>query len=203
MFGTVAVAIVAAGAWGAYLYVASAPTRADSAFQEGMLRMGAGDYKGAVERFTKAVGIFPQMAVGYFERGVALKSMDETDAAIEDFERAIGKDSNLAQAHTALGTTYRQRGDWARAMNEFGLSLKIATSTEAYYERGEVYESLGQHQKAIEDYAAAIHEQPDSPYVYRARATALDEIGEHDAAARDRRTAILIERSFRPAMSSP
>jgi tetratricopeptide (TPR) repeat protein len=133
---------------------------------------------------------------------VALKSMDETDAAIGDFERAIRKDSNLAQAHTALGTTYRQRGDWTRAMNEFALSLKITTSTEAYYERGEVYESLGQHQKAIEDYAAAIHEQPDSPYVYRARATALDEIGDHDAAARDRRTAILIERSFRPAMSS-
>src|ERR1700683_1211748 len=60
------VVVAGAGAWGVYQYVASAPTRADAAFQEGMLRMGAGDYKGAVERFTKAVDILPRMAAGYF-----------------------------------------------------------------------------------------------------------------------------------------
>jgi tetratricopeptide (TPR) repeat protein len=193
---TAAVVVVVGGAWGAYLYVASAPTRADAAFQQGMLRMGAGDYKGAVERFTKAVDIWPRMANGYFERGLALRSMNQPDAAIEDFERAIGKDSSMAPAHTALGSIYRERGDLTRAMNEFGLSLQLNTSTEAFYERGQVHESLGQHQQAIEDYGAAIHEQPDSPYVYRARAMSLEALGDHDGAAQDRRTAILIERSF-------
>jgi tetratricopeptide (TPR) repeat protein len=162
-----------------------------------MLRMGAGDYQGAVERFTKAVDTWPRMAAGYLERGVARKNMNQTDAAIEDFERAIGKDSSMAQAHTALGTIYRERGDLTRAMNEFALSLQLNTSTEAFYERGQVRESLGQHRQAIEDYDAAIHEQPDAPYVYRARAMSLDALGEHDGAAQDRRTAILIERSSR------
>jgi len=194
-FATAAVVVVVGGAWGAYLYVASAPTRADAAFHQGMLRMGAGDYKGAVERFTKAVDIWPRMAAGYFERGVALRSMNQPDAAIEDFGRAISQDSSMATAHTALGTIYRERGDLTRAMNEFGLSLQLNTSTEAFYERGQVHESLGQHQQAIDDYGAAIHEQPDSPYVYRARAMSLDALGDHARAAQDRRTAILIERA--------
>ena len=194
---TTAAMVAIAGASGVYLYRASAPTRAEAAFQEGMLRMGAGDYEGAVERFTKAVDILPRMAAGYFERGVARTSMHQADTAIEDFERAISKDSNMASAHTALGTIYRERGDLKRAMDEFALSLQLSTSTEALYERGQVHESLGQHQQAIEDYDAAIHEQPDAPYVYRSRAMSRDALGDHDGAAQDRRTAILIERSFR------
>jgi tetratricopeptide (TPR) repeat protein len=194
---TAAVVVAMAAGWGVYLYVASAQTRADAIFQEGMLRMGAGDYKGAVERFTKAVDLWPKMAAGYYERGLARTSLDQTDAAIEDFENALSKDSTMASAHTALGTIYRERRDLTRAMNEFALSLQLHTSTEAYFERGQVYESLGRHQQAIEDYTSAIHEQPDAPYVYRSRAMSRDALGDHDGAAQDRRTAILIERSFR------
>jgi Tfp pilus assembly protein PilF len=185
VFGAAVVAAIA-GASGAYLYMASAPARADAAFQEGMRRMGAGDYKAAVEGFTKAVNIWPRMATGYFERGVARTSMHQADAAIEDFKRAISKDPSMALAHTALGEIYRERGDLTRAMNEFALSLQLNTSTEALYERGQVHESLGQHQQAIEDYDAAIHEQPDAPFVYRARAMSLEALGDHDGAAKDR-----------------
>jgi tetratricopeptide (TPR) repeat protein len=197
MFRTAVVVVVGAGAWGAYSYVSSAPQRAETTFQEGMLRMGAGDYQGAVERFTKAVDIWPRMAAGYYERGVALKSMNRTDAAIEDFGRAIAQDSSLAPAHTALGSIYRERGDLARAMNELGLSLQLNASTDAFYERGEAHESLGEHKQAIEDYDAAIHQQPDAPYVYRARAMSLDALGDHAAADESRRSAVQIELSFR------
>jgi regulator of sirC expression with transglutaminase-like and TPR domain len=182
---TAAMAAIA-GASGVYLYRASAPARAEAAFKEGMLRMGAGDYEGAVERFSQAVSIWPRMAAGYFERGVARASMHKADAAIEDLERAISKDSSMASAHTALGTIYRERGNLTRAMDEFALSLQLSTSTEAFYERGQVHESLGQHQRAIEDYDAAIHEQPDAPYVYRARAMSLDALGNHEGAIKDR-----------------
>jgi len=182
---TAAIVVVVAGASGAHLYIAP-PERAQAIFQEGMLRMGAGDYKGAVERFTKALDTWPRMATGYFERGVALDSMNQKDAAIADFERALSTDSTMASAHTAMGTIYRERGDLTRAMNEFALSLQLKTSTEALYERGQVHESLGQHQPAVEDYSAAIHEQPDAAFVYRARAISLDALGDHAGAAQDR-----------------
>ena len=48
------------------------------------------------------------------------------------------------------------------------------------------YESLGQHQKAIEDYDKAVQESPDSPAVYRARSMARRNIGDQAGYEADR-----------------
>jgi tetratricopeptide (TPR) repeat protein len=187
-------AVLIAAGGGVYQYVSSAPTRADKVFQDGMRLMGSGDYEGAVARFTAAIRIWPSMAAAYLERGLARKSMNQVDPAIEDFESAIGQDPNLEEAHAALGTIYRDRGDLTRAMDELDRAIQNGGSTDAFYQRGQVHESLGQHKQAIQDYDAAIHEQPDAPYVYRARATAREAMGDRAAAAADRRQAFYIER---------
>jgi tetratricopeptide (TPR) repeat protein len=191
----VSAVVLAAGAlaWGVYLYVASAPMRAERAFEDGMRLMGSGDYKGAAGRFTDAVRIWPQLAAGYFERGLAREDMNQPDAAMEDFGLALGLDPNMGPAHTALGKIFRDRGDLTRAMNEFTVSIDLNSNTDALYQRGQVHESLGQHQQAIHDYDAAIHEQPDAPYVYRARAMSKDALNDHEGAEQDRRIAIQIE----------
>ena len=186
--------VTIATAGGIYQYSASAPTRADRVYQDGMRLMGAGDYDRAVARFTAAIGIWPSLANAYLQRGLARRSMSRVDAAIKDFESALRQDPNLAPAHTALGTIYRDRGDATRAMNELNLAIQAGGSTDALYQRGQVNESLGRHQQAIEDFDAAIRQQPDAPYVYRARATALDAMGNRAAAAADRRQAVYIER---------
>jgi tetratricopeptide (TPR) repeat protein len=188
------VILTVAAAGGIYQYIASAQTRADKVFQDGMRLMGSGDYEGAIARFTAAIRIWPSMATAYLERGLARKSMNQVDAAIEDFKSAIGQDPNLGEAHAALGTIYRDRGDVTRAMNELNVAIQVGGSTDAFYQRGQLHESLGQHKEAIQDYDAAIHEQPDAPYVYRARAMARDAMGDRAAASADRRQALYIER---------
>jgi tetratricopeptide (TPR) repeat protein len=194
VLATMAVAVAAVLAWQVYLFIASAPMRAEKVLQDGMGRMGAGDYVGAIERFNKAVGIWPRLAAGYLERGLAHRNMNQEDAAIADFERAVQEDSNLGPAHTALGEVYRERGDLTRAIAEFTLAINLNPSTDAYYQRGQVYNSQGQHQMAIQDYDLAIHEQPDAPYVYRARALAREALGDAQGGRQDRATAIRIER---------
>jgi tetratricopeptide (TPR) repeat protein len=198
LLGLAAAVVVGAAAWGVYLYIASAPMRAETRFQDGMRLMAVGDYTGAVNSFTAAVEIWPPVwphrASGYLERGLARRNMNQADAAIEDFERAISQDSNLGPAHTALGLIYRERGDLAHAMKEFTAAIDLNANTDAFYQRGEVHESLGEHQQAIQDYDEAIHEQPDAPFVYLARALAKDALGDHEGAEEDRRTASRIER---------
>lgn len=196
LIGSVIVLTVGAAAWGVYQYIASAPIRAEKAFQDGMRLTGAGDFKGAEKRFTEAVRISPAMAEGYLQRGLARKSMHQMDAAIHDFEHAINEDSDLGPAHTALGEIYRERGDLTRAMSEFTTAINLKPNSNAFYQRGEVYESLGRHEQAIEDYVAAIHEQPDAPYVYRARAMSREAMGDREGAEEDRRTAIRIEHQY-------
>ena len=190
---TLVVAAIGAGAWGTYLYIASAPMRAEKIFRDGMRYMGTGKFKEADTRFTRAIDTWPSLGPAYLERGLARENMNQGDAAIDDFERALSVDSNLAQAHTELGLIYRDRGDLTRAVNEFSLSLSIASTTDALFQRGQLYESLGQHEKALADYDAAIHEQPDAPHVYRARAMTRAALGDDAGAAADRERANYIE----------
>jgi tetratricopeptide (TPR) repeat protein len=119
--------------------------------------------------------------------------MNQTDAALADFQLAIGRDRNLGAAHTALGEIYRERGDTARAIAEFSEAIRTSPSADSYYQRGQLYESQGQHQPAIEDFDEAIHETPDAPFMYRARATAREGLGDRDNAEQDRVTAFRIE----------
>ncbi len=190
-----AAAVIAAGgvAWGTYAYISSGPARATQALQDGMELMGKGDLKGAEARFSRALSNDPQLASAYLERGLVRRDLQETDGAIQDFEQAVVLDSSMAPAHTGLGLIYRGRGDVTRAINEFTLSIQVASNTDALYQRGQLYESLGQHEKAIADYDAAIYEQPDAPQVYRARATAHDAAGDHAGAEEDRRRAERME----------
>src|SRR5580700_8072309 len=50
---TAAAILVGISSWGVYLYVASAPTRAEAALLEGTRLMASGKYSAAMERFTK------------------------------------------------------------------------------------------------------------------------------------------------------
>ena len=47
--------------------------------------------------------------------------------------------------------------DHARhALEELNKSISLEPSTDAYYQRGQIFESQGEHQKAIQDYDQAI-----------------------------------------------
>jgi tetratricopeptide (TPR) repeat protein len=197
LLGTATVLIVGAAAWEIYQYIASAPMRADEMYQQGMKLMGTSDYKGAEDRFTRAIGIWTSMPAAYYERGLARKYMNQSNGAMEDFEEAISQDPNLGPAHTELGTIFHQRGDITRAITEYSAAIQASPSADAYYQRGQLYESMGQHEKAIADYDASIHEEPDAPFVYQARAMARDAVGNHDEAEEDRLAAARLSHSNR------
>jgi tetratricopeptide (TPR) repeat protein len=190
---TAAVFLIGGGSWAAYLYVASAPRRAEAVFHEGMSLMALGKDREAVERFTKATDIWPDLANGYLERGLVRLNLHQTDQAIQDFEQAIDVTPSLAEAHTALGSIYRQQGDLKRAVNEFSLAIDLGSAVDANYQRGQMYESLGEHQKALDDYNQAVHGLPDAPYIYRARAVAKEKLGDATGAQEDRKKADSIE----------
>jgi len=188
--------LVAGGAWGAYSYVSGAPRRAQAALGDGLRLMASGKYQQAIETFTRATNIWPRLGAGYLERGLAYLNLRDPGAAAADFRRAIEVDRTLTEAHTALGSIYRQQGDLNGAVNEFTTAIALGSTVDANYQRGQLYESLGEHQKAIEDYNVAITQFPDAPYVYRARALSKENLGDRAGAEGDRRTAYSIEHPY-------
>jgi tetratricopeptide (TPR) repeat protein len=189
----VAVMLVGLAAWQAYAYVASAPLRAEKIYQQGMSNMTPGRYQEAVRLFTKAVEVYPQLAVAYLERGNAQNILGETQGAINDYDKAIEM-GNLAAAYTARGRIYVGRGDTKRAEADFNQSVGVEPNTDAYFQLGQLLESQGDHEHAILNYDQAIRIQPDSPHIYRARSVAKRAKGDEEGAAADRDEALTIER---------
>jgi len=179
---------IAAGA-GVYNYIGSAAQRAEVEYQAGMKLMGPGTYAKAIASFTRAIEIWPQLGEAYLERGVAHRYLNETEQAMADFDKAIDVNPNLARAYSARGRVYRERGDIKRALEDFTKSISLDSNVDAHYERGQTYETLGQHQKAIDDYDQAIARLPDAPHVYRARALAKRNLGDIAGYEADRDTA--------------
>ena len=179
------IALVAAGA-AVYSYISSAPQRADKEYQEGMRLMGPGKYPDAVVRFTRALSIYQQLPDAYVERGNAYRNLGEPDAAIADYRAATDLNPSLAAAHNGIAMVYLERHDLPHALEELNKSITLQPTVDAYYQRGQILESQGNHQKAIEDYDRAIAEEPDAPYMYLARAVAKANLGDQDGAHDDR-----------------
>jgi len=72
-----------------------------------------------------------------------------------------------------------------KTIQDCSKSIQVNPTVDAYYQRGEAYERLGQHQKAIADFDAAIAESRDAPFVYRARSVAKRSAGDPDGAQAD------------------
>ena len=191
--GTFGLIVLAGGGWYAYNYISSAPQRAKTVLDQGMLQMGPGKYQDAIPFFDRAISISAGYPEAYLYRGIAEHNLGQNDSALIDLDKAADLNPNLVRAYDERGRIYEEKGDTAKAIDEFSKSIKIQPSTDAYYARALAYEKLGDHQKALPDFDNAILEMREAPYAYRARALTKDALGDADGAKEDRETAHTID----------
>jgi tetratricopeptide (TPR) repeat protein len=189
---TASVILLGGLGWAVYSYITGAPQRAEDQFQAGMKSMQPGQYQNSIPVFTRSIQVH-ETAHAYLERGNAHRFLGETDLAIADYEKAIELDSSMAGAFSGLGSIYRDRHDMKRALEEYSKSIAASPTVDALFERGEMYESAGEHQKAIDDFTVAIASMRDAPYMYRARALARRNLGDIAGYEADRDQAHAIE----------
>lgn len=186
---------IGAGTWGVYAFIASAPERASSHYQEGMRLLGPGDFHGAAAQFAKAIDISPEYADAYLGRGKARQAAGEIEAALADFEKAIAINPTMELAYTARGAIVRSRGDIEKALADFTRSIHLHPTPDAYYQRGLTYQMLNRAKLAVDDYDQAIDRDPGAPYIYRARAKAKRDLGDIASAKKDQETAERVEKT--------
>src|SRR5579885_2250568 len=185
-----------AACWQGVRYDRGAPQRAQAALEAGRKLAASGQDKAAIDSISRAIAMNPKSAQAYLERGLLHQNRNEIGAAMQDIRQAIQLNPRLAEAHVALGGLYRDRNDLPHALEEFTAALTIEPNVDAYYQRGRIYQFLGDHRKAIEDFTAGVEALPEAPYLYRARATSELAMGDKQDAARDRRRAYGIENRF-------
>jgi len=191
---TVSALVLLTAGVGFYKYRANIPQRAEQEFQDGMKAMRPGKYKDAIDHLTRSLALSPGRANAFLERGNAHRFLGEPDQALADFQTAAGLDSTLVAAHNGVAMIYLERHDSRHALEEFNKSIAVQPTIEAYFQRGQILEAQGDHQKAVEDYNQAIALDRDEPFMYRARATARESLGDQKGAQADRISARQLER---------
>ena len=177
-----------------------------SLFTVGMARYAAGDWDGAIARFTDAlnqtaepVPALDQSTV-HFYRGTAYYSKDDYDHAIADYDQAIQLQPDNAKAYNNRGLAYAYKGDYDRAIADYDRAIQLRPDhAKAYNNRGLAYYDKGDYDRAIADYTQAIQVRPDDAGAYNNRGVAYAAKGYYDRAIADHDQAIQLRPEYAKA----
>jgi tetratricopeptide (TPR) repeat protein len=89
----------------------------------GLARAGAGDYPGAIEDYTRALGRRPE-ARTYALLGWAHLFQDSLTLAERYFDRALALDAALAEAYAGRGYAHAKRRRYAQAVADAGKAVE-------------------------------------------------------------------------------
>jgi tetratricopeptide (TPR) repeat protein len=149
------------------------------------------DQDAALLAFDKAIGLDPNDAYAYANRGNAYGKKGEWDRAIEDYTKAIGLDRKYALAYYNRGVTYGKKGDPDRAIEDYTKAIGLdPKNAPAYHNRGYAFSEKSDWDRAIEDLTKAIALDPNDAAAYGERGEAYGKKDDFDHAIEDYTKAI-------------
>lgn len=84
-----------------------------------------GDYERAVEHYTKALEIRPDMLESYFNRALAHTKLHNFEKAIDDHTQAISLDPGLIEAYFTRGLVHEYMKEYDEAIGDYRRVLDI------------------------------------------------------------------------------
>jgi len=84
---------------------------AQQLYNSGVTRAERGDYQGAIQDFTQAIGVNPNFADAYVSRGEARVALEDYQAAVADFDLALRLEPNNADAFEGRAEARAGLGD--------------------------------------------------------------------------------------------
>lgn len=164
-------------------------------FTLGAMHLAQGEYEDAVRELSRAIADEPddvelreQRAKAYLELGQFVEAADDAQRAIELAPDNFDARFLRGRALLGMGSYPLAVADLTRVIDEGDTraDLDKQRAGDAYYCRGLARHGLGQYDAAVEDFTEAIQAMPYRSEFYAARAAALEELGSHSAAQRDR-----------------
>lgn len=132
------------------------PEYAKAYNNRGLLLHQLGHEKEAIKDFNRAIALHPSMGVSYHNRANAFLKAGAEKPAFSDFGKAATLLADKSPAHLARGQIHWKHMRHYAALRELNLSLeKNKNQALAYFNRGQVYHSLGNRVRAIQDIAKA------------------------------------------------
>ena len=144
----------------------------------GMIRYGADDWEGAIQKFSRALdqlaGQAPTVdqSVVYYKRGLSYGAQGDRVRARADYDRSIEINPTYLDAYLGRGVQHLQQGAFDSALTDFDQAITLDSSNAlAYNNRAAAYLGKKEFQRAIDNYSRAVRLKSD-PSFYRGRARA-------------------------------
>jgi len=100
----------------------------NSSIEMGNIKAENGDWKGALNDYTNAIGYNPKNEIAYFHSGIAKQNLRDYRAAIVDFSRALYFNNSDAEAYFARGICYYLIGNKQKCCFDLTKALEFGKS---------------------------------------------------------------------------
>lgn len=119
-------------------------------------------WKNTFTLWSDVIDKYPECAIAYCNRGVALSEEKQFDLAEKDFNQAVQCDSMYREAFNNLGLICNNSGRSKEALNYFSLSIKADPKfDEAYNNRGVALARAGRTKEALIDFKKCVSLNPE------------------------------------------
>jgi tetratricopeptide (TPR) repeat protein len=134
----------------------------DLALIAGYVHARQGQYREALDDFTRAVERDPKMATGYANRGFILNDLHEGDKAAKDFQQAILLEPDYGEAHLGLAYADLQLHRPKPALTQLATTEKLLGKSHAWHlARAEALRQEENFSAAEPEYRVALQEDPN------------------------------------------
>jgi tetratricopeptide (TPR) repeat protein len=184
-------------------------------FEESKLSQALADY-------NKVIKMDDNVAEAYYNRGDVYLKLNDLALAKNDYNLAVKLNPKYAEAYTNLGSIYVKQGNFGQALSEYNKAIEIYprgiftedfhvwlegikkssigfltkshynSYADAYYNRGCVFDRLGNLPQALSDYTMAVEINPDHADAYNNRGYIFNREGNFIQAIADFNRAIEI-----------
>ncbi|MBW0432056.1 tetratricopeptide repeat protein [Leptospira yasudae] len=131
-----------------------------------------GEYKKAVEEYSKYLELVPGDASGYYNRGLALYTMKQYEDAVKDFDKAVEIDPNKTAAYLYKGYGNEMIDDCMQAIEDFQKAIDLGEN-----KNSELYGHKARCENKDEDYTAGLESARKAVNLDKKNAYALFELG--------------------------
>ena len=155
-------------------------------FNQGITKMGQGDYDGAIADFDHAIELDPSHVSAYYNRGEAKRGKGDYESAIADCDRAIAINPDDAGGYNIRGMSRWNMGDHEGAISDFDHAIAFDPDhASAYFIRGMIKQEKGDNSQAISDFDRAIELDPKDAGALNNRGYVKSHIGDYEGAITD------------------
>jgi serine/threonine protein kinase/Flp pilus assembly protein TadD len=128
-----------------------------SSVQKGICELELGNLVAASGDFGNCIGLWPDFAWGYFNRGCVLDRGGKKAEAIEDYSAALVRDPTFVPAFVNRGLALLELTQHVRALADFDRAVALGQDSPSVQTgRGMALEALGRYQEADSAFEAAL-----------------------------------------------